>query len=136
MVQLYFKDSGMLVHEGLTEAEYRAWPGFKDNDTGIIDTGQTFDKDRIKNDEVWFYVKETGLFWQSTEETHAFWAAAAAQFTSSRWTEIEQILEENGDMRHHLHKLKHAKITGKAEKQEAKGLITNAELQTLKKIFK
>lgn len=136
MAQLYFKDSGLLLQEGNDAAHYQGQDDYDAVVHGIADTGQAFHINWVPKRQVWFYIKDLDVFYESKEGIHAFWAAAADEFTPSRWAEIEDILEESGSVKKALNDLKHAKVVDKATKQFDRGLITNQELNALKKIFK
>lgn len=136
MAQVYFRDSGLLTDEGRTEEEFRNEADFNPAIHDIADTGQTFNINRVPKRQVWFYIKDLDQFYESKDGTHAFWAAAAAQFSNGRWKQIEDILEESGSVKKALNELKHAKIIEKATKQQGRSLITVDELNELKKIFK
>lgn len=136
MAQLYFKDSGLLLQEGEDSAVYMALDDYDPAVHGIADTGQTWHINWVPKRQVWFYVKDLDLFYESKGGIHAFWAAAADEFTPARWAEIEDILEESGSVKKALNELKHSKIVDKATKQHDRGLITPQELNALKKIFK
>lgn len=136
MAQLYFKDSGLMLQEGHDAAYYQGQDDYDASVHGIADTGQSFHINWVPKRQVWFYIKDLDLFYESKDQTHAFWAAAADEFTPARWAEIEDILEESGSVKKALNDLKHSKIVDKATKQHDRGLITNQELNALKKIFK
>lgn len=139
MAQKILTDSGLLIDEGKTAAEYTSAPDWDPAVYQIVDTGQTFDpfvtdpvtSGRVPNRQTWFYLPSLNKFFQSTRKVHAIIAAAKSLFTVARWSEIEDIIEDQGPVRAFLDSLDLGKIRRKISRARAAGLITQAEVDAL-----
>ena len=131
MAQLINSDTGILVEEGKTEAEFLAWEGYDPTHNEVVDTGQTFELNRVPKRQIWFYFPSLNIFVQSTRHQHAILTAAKSLFTETRWDEIEDILEEHGAINEILNRLDLRKMRRKIQRARQKGLITAAEVSAL-----
>lgn len=125
MAQKIMKDTGLLLEDGRTEAEYTADPQWNDLYFDVVDTGQTFEERTI-----YFYFPTLNQFFKSTKRIHAVYRAAKTLFTESRWDEIEDILDEHG-IREHLHTFDLSKARRKIQRARSKGMLTATEVQSL-----
>lgn len=139
MAQLYLIDSGYMIHQGLGEMVYRAWPDFSSEVHGIADSVQAFPGDWQQQIAIrqsfWFWVPGQALFFQRNSEEHHLIAAARALFAPERWDEILEAIEEQGNFERACDKLKVEKCRKLINKAETKGQITLAERDLLFTVF-
>lgn len=141
MSQLIFKDSGLLLAEGQTQAEFEADPGYDSAFHQVVDTGQAFETFVMNPGEPtvgwvptvqkWFYFPSLDQFVQSTSKKHAILAAAETLFSASRWEEILDYIDEQGGFRSMLNRLDLTTARRKIQRARDKGLITVGEVQAL-----
>lgn len=134
MAQLIFKDSGIMLHQGKTAAQYADTLETPDYDPAvhqIVDTGQIFNVNWVPDREVWFYFSGPDKFYQSTRRKHALLAAAEELIGPTRWEEIQDALEEQGPIMEYLASLDLATLKRKVLRAQSKGLITAGEVTLL-----
>lgn len=130
MAQLYYADSGMLIEEGLSKAQYRALPDFSNAIHNLSDTGQLF-PNRLAGGELWFYIPGKDKFFLHTRNKHAYEAALEEILGLDRWQEVKDLLEEQGSLDVCFAQLDLRKIKRKIKKLQNKNLITAAEFSSL-----
>ncbi len=139
MAQKIFIDSGMMLDEGRTPAEYMAQADWNPAIMQIVDTGQVFDQldmgppatGRVPQNQKWFYFPSLNQFFQSTDKKHAIIAAAETLFTAERWEEIMDYIDEQGGFQRQLARMDLKTARRKIQRARAKGLITTDEVQAL-----
>lgn len=133
MAQLYNLDSGLLDHQGKTDAEYLDRDDYDPNIHGITYVTQVFPDpwEQIP----FFYVASLNAYFEFEYGYHPLTVAAKTLFTPTRWEEIEEALEEQGNFEHHLGKLNMKKIRKLIDKAERKTLITNGERTLLFSVY-
>ncbi len=140
MAQKVFIDSGLMLEEGRTPAQFMADPDWDPAIMQIVDTGQVFDQldmgdgpstGWVPEIQKWFYFPSLDQFVLGTGKKHAIIAAAETLFTAERWEQILDYIEEQGGFRTVLNRLDLSTARRKFQKARTKGLITTAELQSL-----
>lgn len=139
MAQKIFVDSGLMIDEGKTPAQFMAEPDWDPAIMQIVDTGQVFDQldmgppatGRVPEGQKWFYFPSLDQFVISTSKKHAILAAAETLFSASRWEEILDYIDEQGAFRSMLNRLDLTTARRKIQRAKNKGLITTAEVQAL-----
>ena len=125
MAQKIFIETGLLIEDGRTQAEYESDPEWDPSQHSVVDTGQSFN-DR----SIYFYFPTLNLFFLSTNQIHAVYRAAKTLFTESRWDEISDILDDY-DVWRMLHTFDMAVAKRKIVRARTIGLLTVAEVQSL-----
>lgn len=140
MAQKIFVDSGLMLEEGRTPAQFMAEPDWDPAIMQIVDTGQEFDQldmgdgastGWVPEIQKWFFFPALDMFFISTNKKHAIIAAAETLFTAERWEQILDYIEEQGGFQTLLHRLDLNTARRKFQRARTKGLITNAEMQSL-----
>lgn len=130
MAQIYYHDSMMMVHQGETVDDYEEnWPDYDSATQTITASAQVFQEnwDRF----AWFYMPSIGEYFKTTDKRHAYFEAAKALFSASRWEEIEDGLDEVGPLNQYFASMDLPKIKRKVQRARDLGIITTAELQAL-----
>jgi len=145
MAQLYLKDTGLLIDEGRSAEVYQGAPGWNPAYFAIADTGQEFKPfkmgdgpttGRVPEREVWFFVPQDNLFYQSTPAVHAIEAAAKTSFSAGRWSAIKDAIEDHCDMRALLDRLEIPTLRRKIKRAFDLKKITAQELKRLRDVMK
>lgn len=136
MAQLYYLDSGAMIWQGKTAGQYQSEPMWSWDPLvhGIANSPQTFPAKWKRRDPpggAWLYVPVIGEFFRKIEDTHPILVAAATLFTPERWEEIEDLLEELGDVSQMLWRKSFKKLRRKVQRARANGSITVEEAQKL-----
>jgi hypothetical protein len=139
MTQKIFVDSGMMLDEGKTPAQFMAEPDWDPQIMQIVDTDQEFDQldmgppatGRVPENQKWFYMPSLNRFFLNTRRKHAIVAAAETLFTAERWEQILDYIDEQGDFQALLHRLDLKTARRKIQRARAKGLLTTDEVQDL-----
>lgn len=128
MAQVHYTDSGLMVDQGETLAEYEA---LYDSDPAfaITESLQAFPDDW--KDHVWFWVPTLSEYFTREGNLHPLLCAAKTLFTAERWEEISDALDEFGPIARYLDQMDIQKVKRKALRAKDIGLITQAELTTL-----
>jgi hypothetical protein len=143
MSQLYLKDSGAMIHQGKTALEYQTEPMWSWDPAfhSIADSPQIFPSDwegvqmgeRILK-RCWLFVPHIGQFFRREGRLHPILAAAKTLFTAERWEEIEDLLDELGDVNKLMRNKEFSVLRRKIARARDKGFITQAEFQSLKDV--
>lgn len=128
MAEKILTETGLLIGWGKSQAEFEAETGWNPAIMSVVDTGQTFEDQTI-----YFYFPTLDQFYKSTPKVHAVYRAARTAFTSERWDEIRDILDEH-NLWHHLNTFDMTVARRKVQRARSKGLITVDEAQTLSQI--
>lgn len=131
-MELYFKDSGLLVAEGESQEQLEARPEYDPTVHGISDTGQTWHPARVPRREVWFYIKSENKYYLSTRTKHSIVSAAEEKIGAARWAEIEDEIEDVCPLGELLAVRDLVKFKRKVERAFDKGNITFAEVLSIK----
>jgi hypothetical protein len=131
MAQLYNNDTGLMVDQGKTAAEYGDWPDIAEQT--IVDVVQTFPADWKAY--AWFFVPTANKFYHTTIDRHALWRAAKEIIGPTRWEEIEDALDEQGPINEYFKTLDFPKIKRKVLRAQEKGLITAGEVSQLQSLL-
>lgn len=135
MSQLYLTDSGALIDQGKTETEYQTVPfwNWDSQIHAIANSAQTFPENW--DSRRWLFVPSIGRFFRNSPGNHAILKAAATLFDAARWEEIEDLLEEHGDIQEMVRRADFVRVRRKITRVKNKGLMTATEAQTLKSVF-
>lgn len=126
MAQKMLLETGLLVEDGRSVAEYMADPNWDPLIYQTADVVQAFD-----SENPWFYFPTLNQFFRSTPRIHAILRAARTLFTATRWDEIIEHLEEQGAIPQYLGQLNLPVVRRKILKARDKGLITASEVSDL-----
>lgn len=131
MAQLYYQDSGGMIHQGKTTEEYQNDPFYVWDPKvhSIATSSQTFPQKWVR--KRWYWLPVLGKFFTRTDGSHAILVAASTLFTRARWEEIEDFLEEHTDIERIVSRGNFKKLRRKIQRVENKGLITAEEAQLL-----
>lgn len=125
MAQKIITETGLLVEDGRTQTEYESDPDWDPSNFSVVDTGQI-----LESNTIFFYFPTLNLFFKSTPQIHAVYRAAKTLFTTTRWDEISDLLDEH-DVWRMLNTFDLAIAKRKIIRARDKGLITVAEVQSL-----
>lgn len=150
MAQLFFLDTGLLVHQGELASVYAALESYDPAIHGISEEDTVFDNDLTIGDPPdeqpnpnhwanfpWFYIPGLNAYFRNKDGIHAYLWGAKSVFDAidpNRWEEIEDILDEHGDVNDMLDKFQISRVRRKFVRARNKDLITTAELQALRAI--
>lgn len=132
MAQLYMIDSGGMIHQGKTVAEYQSEKFWSWNPVfhATAASTQEFPAEWKKGGR-WIFIPSLGKFFQRVADLHPILVAASTLFTPERWEEIEDILDEIGNVNQLLRDKNFKKLRRKVQRARSKGLITVEETQSL-----
>lgn len=130
MAQKIFRETGLMMEDGRTIAEYQADPDWDPLIHDVVDVVQTFE-DSVP----YFWFPTLNQFFKSTRRVHAIFRAAKTLFSASRWEEIRDALESRGGLLDHLANFDIPSVREKVIKARDAGLITVAETQDLAQLI-
>jgi hypothetical protein len=132
MGQLFYQDSGAMIHQGKTLTQYQSEPMWSLNPDvhAIADSDQEFPDDWETGGR-WLFIPSLGKFFRRLDDLHPILVAASTLFTSERWEEIEDLLDEVGNVNLLLRRKHFKKLRRKVQRARSKGLITVDEAQKL-----
>lgn len=131
MAQLYYQDSGMMVHQGYSVFFYQtdsfwAWDPAVHATT---DYAQVFLPGW--EDKIWFLVPGNSEYYARENDLHPLLAAASTLFTAPRWEQIEDYIDEYADINNLLALANYDKARHKFWILQDKALITAPEYASL-----
>jgi len=133
MAQCYFKDTGLLVDQGDTEANYQA-AGWYDSQIHAT-CNESFSFPADWRDMPWFYVPSTNSFYRYRDGLHPILQAAETQFTGPEWTDMTNKLDEIGGFCDCLNRMDITRFQAKIVYAESSARISSADATKLNSVI-
>lgn len=137
MSELYYKNNGLLIHQGLSALEYMAWQPWDatihaiSNSTTIFPVDWLFQRAVLR--QQWWFFPTLNQYIQSGPNTpHPIEIAMELIFGETRANEIIELCERFGAWQQSLKTLNLAKAKRKAQAAVDAGLITAGEALQLR----